>query len=698
MAVTTFPSDKFAFLYSGKADTVSQHNLKEVYDLLVNYLNYPAGNIKLYVGGTIDSTILDPLVAVEVTNLTEARNKFYSFATLVSGHNPGATNINTVLYYFTGGAIDPIDSSSGLYNEKHPSFIYKSDGSSLVPNDFKKLLMGFNPDDSSVMMDYFSNSYIQILFDIDKAGQFDLFIDSLGIISGTKTFSCSSTEVSVTDGLSAASAFTYHWCRAFKMIPYTADGTDSADTLTGSGESGGNELVSLKKAAEYGVFGLTTGQNPSCTDIGTAEPHYLGLPYLVIRDGSPTLWQSPDIRLYHPNPTPPPDELSDPLGEYIDDYEPDDPAYASIAGYVFKNHIHINIWNFGTHPVVHLKSNVILYNTGCSGTGTTLSSVKDDDLRSNKNCLLPVTDSPSLVRASIADSEDVLFKFITGVEYDFHDIPFLLDTHRCIRAKTELGTVITDPDMSSWAYDSIDSEAQRNINKGTISSGKSGKKAEKDIKGVSRKKFFVENPFKKRRLFRVVTPYVPELVDIMDIVVYRVGKQVRKITPHQLGVRNYIDLWLNIEEKAEFMVEMRNKVDIKAFERIELPFEIKVSEKSYDEILLNRSELKMPGFVTLAGFTIELDVMDANLNMQIKDEKGNVAALTKVVVESADGLHKAELVTDKNGILRLEGINPAKYRISVIGRKGKSPKPIIADLKKVPNRMIRVEVRKNILG
>jgi hypothetical protein len=699
MSMTPSPQDKLAFLFSGKTDNKSLNNLKQVYQTLRTFCNYPDTNIKMCIGGPDTTGILAGCMYSTVASESDFRDNFYAFADQVCSRNPATiTNpVNTLLIYFTGeGSGD----GSGSYSYT----IFESTPTPGTVNEtvLNNALRGKHPSGNPALTkNYFLNSYVHFLFDFDSSGVFDPLI--LGLNStdhcGSMTFSCASGQTSPVD-LSGASIFTYHWCRAFKMVPYTTGGTDYADTLTVTGESSTNELVSLQKACAFGKLAISDlgVQTPVWTMINTSDI-YLGLPWLVIRDGSPYIWQSPDIRLYHPSSVPPYDELPDVAQNYIDDYEMDDPSYSTIVNYVFKNHIHVNIWNFGTHPVFHLKTNFILYDTGCSGTGTSLTAPNNDNMRSTKKYLVPVPSTSTPAISITSDSEDPTISFITGIEYNFNQVPFLSALHRCIRAKTALGTA-ADPDVTVWDFANIDAEAQRNINNGAISDKKSeGRKEEREIKGFSRKRFVVENPFKHRLAFRIVDIWGPKLNDLIAIDVFRNGTRTRRIDPIELDKEiRYRDVTLGPGEKAEYIVEVTNKVDIQILKTIDLNFEIMVADRRREIKLPGRTNPKMPGFVTIAGFTIVLKVSNANLNIQITDEKGKIAPLTPVILETLDGLQRAELKTDKEGILKVEGFNPAKYKITVLGKNGKEGKPFIEDFIKTPDKIMRVKVKKSFLG
>ena len=718
MAMTHNPEDKFAFLFSGRTDSQSLKNLKEVYDLLTynpdvtnptGFCGYPSSNVKICIGGTDTNSVLADYPFSVVSDVAGFRAKFFEFATTVNARNTSPDGlshpVNTVLLYFTGTA-DTSDPGNITFD-----VIDGPPVTSISQSQLRLTLRGFNPvnDPLNTRQNYLLNSYVHLVFDLDSAGGLDQFVTALDADHiGTKTYSCSSGETTENELLSGASKFTFFWCRAFRMVPFDdGAGINYADTMpTGYVEDNiSDELVSVTQACEYAKLNWPASppnppaQNPFSNYVGTG-PFYLGLPWLVIRDGTPNLWQSPDIKLYHPDSNPPYNELPDTAEENIDDYYKDDSAAVGTTGYIYKNHIHIYIRNFGTHPVVHLKTNFILYNTGCGGSGYSLPSAKDDDLRtSGSNFLIPHNNpfDPviSLPQDDISDSS---VHYINGIEYNFDQVPFLTDTHRCIRAKTTLG-INSEPDMTDWNFANVDSEAQRNINLAAVSSGGTGgKKAEKEIRDVFRKKFLIKNPFNKAYLFRVIYPPFPPLEDFIDISIYKTGVKNILVKPKRFGSIIYSEIRLKAGEEVEFYAEILKKMSLKVFDRIELPFEIMVAKRDIKPAIQERSRIRMPRFITLAGFTINLAVRDANLAVQVVDEKGNPAVNAPVMVVTAEGLQAARLMTDKNGLLRLEGINPSKYNIHVIGKSGKAINRIEIDLMRNLSKLMKINVRKSQLG
>ena len=86
--------------------------------------------------------------------------------------------------------------------------------------------------------------------------------------------------------------------------------------------------------------------------VGSGGQQYLGLAEFLIRDGSPSWWESPDIYLTHPNHGYlPPGDL------YIPDLAMAVPPY--------NNTINVVVRNVGTHPVRAYSLGIELFKSRC---------------------------------------------------------------------------------------------------------------------------------------------------------------------------------------------------------------------------------------------------------------------------------------------------------------------------------------------
>jgi hypothetical protein len=479
-----------------------------------------------------------------------------------------------------------------------------------------------------------------------------------------------------------------------------------------------NELVSLGKACAYAATAIDNpGQTPSFLYLSTtpgADPvQYLGAPYPEIRDGIP-VWQSPDILLRHPVPDSDPLEYYDDVtGEYVDDYELDDPGYASDPDYVFRNHVHVSVWNTGTHPMFHVKVGIMLYETGCGGAGS--STIIEHEMRTLtlSEIIIPVSE-PDGVIEYIPDEEDADTQYADGLVVIADDFPFLSDLHRCIRAKAEPGTE-PDPDMTVWDIVNLDNEAQRNINYGYVSpmpwdsgeeEGSSGFPVpdtsedapdSSGITGISKYPFTIKNTFQSKRKYRVVfSRELSAYSHLLRFQIIRIDGAVPK--PVKLiglpGGQLYFDLMLAAGETAKFIVIIKNRVLMAAFESIEIDVSIFIEKwigiRGY--LPLIRKWTMLPKFILLAGFTIAIRFINGRVRLEIRDKNGKPLANQWVFLKSRSGLTRALYKTDRNGILQLEGVNPDRYIVELPGNVKTKKFRYELDLKENPYRVLRLKI------
>ncbi|MDX9929614.1 MAG: hypothetical protein RBS37_07165 [Bacteroidales bacterium] len=713
-----FRESKFAFLYCGSGDIKYQRNLASVYEMLTVFCNYPEENIFLYMGGTYDPAILPQADGV-VMDTSEFRQRFYEFAIMCADSNPGTTRVNTVMLYFTGVADDPID-INGSFNQKHPTY-YVTPTEKILPNIFQASLRGFDPGMTS-RKHYYGNSSVHICFDIDKAGQMDEFLNSLGILEGSLTLSCASGETSLEDTLSGESTFTHFWTRAFRMVGSVVGTTTIyPDTMTSGTEPVGNEMVSLGKACAYaGAIINDPGQNPTCVYLSTETDttQYLGAPWPEIRDGNP-VWQSPDIKLKHPVPGGDPLEYVDDPGEdYIDDYELDT-ADCGTAGYQYRNHIQVNVWNTGTHPMFHLKLGVVLYETGCGGTSTSRNLEVNLRSATGSEIIIPVPETDGII-GYLTDEEDPSTIYSDGLSVIVDDVCFITDQHRCIRAKAVIGTD-PDPDMNVWDIVNMDNEAQRNINNTFVSSepwdqgdtggegddidpegsGGTGSSGGLGVTGISKFPFTVRNPFSQRKKFRIVIS--GELTLLTHLLKYRIYRTDRVglpgLDPVKLlqlpGGGYYFDVTLKANETARYLAVVVNVADMGMYDSVtaDVSIFVETAQVIWGDFYPHRRWPFMPRFVLLAGFTLIIRFEEAGIRIEIKDAKGKPFADQWVILKSKSGLLKARYKTDKCGILKLDGINPGRYTIEFPGNARLKKLKQEINLLDNPYRVMRLKVK-----
>src|SRR4030042_1664207 len=116
MAVTSRPQDKFAFLFTGPADARYVKDLESVYNTLIEYYNFPVGNIWV-VGGTsaiLSGNFPNAVNLVALNNTTaqaELEAQYTAFANAVQANVPDTAisqSKNVAVIYFTGSAHDAL--------------------------------------------------------------------------------------------------------------------------------------------------------------------------------------------------------------------------------------------------------------------------------------------------------------------------------------------------------------------------------------------------------------------------------------------------------------------------------------------------------------------------------------------------------------------------------------------------------------
>jgi hypothetical protein len=660
MAISTDYTNKFAFLFSGSADSQYIEDLRKVAETLINFYGYPAANIYLVAGATVNefdsvnypdptsifqktgihTHILTGAIAIDLTDdLTTQIDNFM----LPLDHEIVTGYQNSIFFYFTG--VGEIVTT--------PLTVYYLDiamlGATPVrinPAWLKNMLAGYA---SSYPYDHFN-----ILMQQSYAYGFYEGTNGINTLSDaalrlTFTSACNSSETIVAD--STGSSFTRYWTSGLQFITrFTGMANiyaDQEDTNTlvlpaTNAEDKTNFLVSVKKAWCFAK--AQSGKTPMFDYKGDSLD-YLGLPSFLIQDGQPYWWESPDIYLTHPN-------SSNPL-KHNDLYVTDNISAVS----PFNNTINVAVRNLGTHPVRSYRIGIRVYRTPNGGS--------TDILEENGRVPVGVVLKPS--RKSIypvfsPDYCDIYSwntPFYTGI------------THECVWAKV----MMTVPDVVSSPFDFShnvqvnDFEGQRNTDPGSDPPKGSRLNVPGDnFRGTKRHVYQVMNPFKETYEFRLVT--LPEFQKSMEHATMRwliegPKKKLQRLIPETIekGFTG-ISFTLKGGETKDIMGEFGLKPDAKKRLSLRLPVEVVVNKIEGSRTRPPQAPSLKGKFGAIAGFTILLTNEPATLRCIVIDKKRNPVPGATISIQTINGLAKEEFIADKKGEVILKNINPDVYRIS----------------------------------
>jgi len=458
MAISTRSYDKFAFLFAGSSDSQYLSDLAKVLDTLLNWYGYPSDQV--YVRVPFDITNLtDPVFSatgLDLDNITgtdsaalksSLQTSMEEFIDMAKGLLPGmpAGELNNTFFYFTGnGRINP-------NNNRYELHIGKADDNTDTYIDglwLKGRIYSYD-------LTFKESSHIHIL--MQQSFGYGFWQDVFSLIADPDlrlTFTAACNSGAVNPPNVAGSDFTDYWTKALRFEqreePAGSGNFIFADQEdTGGVEPDDNLLISLYKAYLFANSFTRTSTEPTYEyKLPSGEPvdQYLGLPSFWIRDGDEPIppeqmdywWESKDIFLTHP--------------DNADPDEPDDRYHAGTA-----NNIHVIIRNNGTHPVREFYSGTIIFLTGGGGVGDSVVHIVNQILKPGE-----------------------AYEHI--YQYDFTGS----EAHRCIKSRASLyGIDVEELDMDgindvAWAVTDRSNEAQRNIDKYTIS-GKSATGTGADI-------------------------------------------------------------------------------------------------------------------------------------------------------------------------------------------------------------------------
>ncbi|HVN59450.1 MAG TPA: carboxypeptidase-like regulatory domain-containing protein [Bacteroidales bacterium] len=656
MAVSLLSLDKYAILVSGDTSPRYLKDIENVYKTIRNYYGYPENNIWVVLGNNLATPAGVPLSRIfTLPSDSTTKDTFNTyFSQFVAAANTAPLPAASLS--------DPFKNSRKA-GDQSTGFVYFT-GVGMNQNSDYQVVIGKDGTGTDVLystLDLLSqlltvNFLLQIVMQQNYSGGFyDNFFTGLSC-DGSITYSCQNNET--TSGTAAnGSEMTSIWVQALQMVtsPTGIYAGKFADELPAPNDNIADNLISLEKAILY-----VTSQTPGITGtaqykfLGSTEKHYLGMPQLLIRDGSPTYWISPDVYLSHPDVAPDflESSMDNPMSEYVVD-----------TGTDYNNFIHVCVRNHGTHPVRKFHVGGIVFLSGCSGPGNSDTALVTNADMGGILCPVPCdspvqTDDPPVIRS---------------FEHVFYQVHFTDTNHRCLRGKAILYDS-TGIDFNTLAWDilGMDDEAQRNIDfwvtKKSIPQGTGKKK---------RVPFWMGNPL-----------MIPARLTFM------VPAEVHKIS----GMVETSFAFINDKKRTKLSLPPKelNKIhgftaDLKPGQGTNIEVEFTLTEKFFlkEDVVLNfpivmegrrNSRHKWPlGFVIppnqtlIGGVTIVLRSGSADVSGKVLQKGAVPPKQCTVTVTSQDGDIEAVANTDKGGCFEIHGMSPGVWRIHAVSGEIKSP-------------------------
>jgi hypothetical protein len=669
MAITSVPSNKHAFLFTGNTDARWVEDLKKVFKTLTQYYNYPASQVKVVSGDASLSAGFMGTTPVTVADKTALATSLSSFMSGIDSAD------NTIVFYFTGvGSADLVDPTI-TYLEIKPS--------------------GETIDQQWLSDNCFGNIYSAFIYVIMQqaySGGFVTAVSNIGSTLWTFTSACTNAETS--GGDATGSYFTDAWTsglqfgitggkHAFELAPIT-------DPYPSPGGPG--MMINMKQAYQFAVNKLPSY---GCSDTPDYQKHgadesYLGLPKLYIRDGNPHWWETPDIWLTRRNDTTNYEDLY--LYDDVPVTGPENPTYTADGGW--KNFINMRAWNIGTHPVRIYSIAAQLNRSGLGLTDKQMPILDIGPDSGGTGILLP-EDKTDVDAGTAANSAVVQwnYPFYSGV------------THRCARAEVELKSGDVDFTWMITSGAEADIEAQRNLDpapipppppppvssedpaeenedgipaepeNGADAPGTGTDQGSQTFRGIKEHIYEIKNPFDKPRKFVLQFPdeYLKHR-KYLAIDWHRLpGKKDGKLEKLDVKINNnllFLTFKLEKGESAQIKAKMRVSHKFSEMGEIRLPFNILVEEDRKIKPGLKTRTSLIKGMRSISGFTVVIWPESVTLEGRLFAAGKKPLPETKIRVETSNGQRWVNLITDKYGAFRLSNICPDTYRITVVREKG----------------------------
>ncbi len=644
---TKDPNDKYAFLFSGPAGDLQLKDLENVADVLVNYYNYPVGHITIVLGSTTTVTDFFGVPLVVVGSLAALEAQLATFTTAAALAN------KTVLLYTTGwGARESGVSKLAIDGAATPALV--------------------DPPWLTARLNAFGPAQVNVVMQQDNCGGFDSALTGCTLADWTFTFACTATEYAYGDSpVVMGSYFTHAWTRGLKLEQLNVASPDNgkyADQLT-AGAEGANLLVSLEEAADFGkqihdldpAYAMLGVSAPGYVNAGGCPPQHLGEPDLLIRDGSPSWYESPDITLTHPNH---PWVDADPTKK--DWYIADSPLPPPPPG-VFHNTVNVRIRNVGSHPVRLYSAVIALFQSGGGGTSDDYSIC---DIVPAGGVLRPVKPT------DIDTPDDIFDTCAKNIKFEN------TSTHRCVKA--EVKRFCVDLDLS-WNPSANDFEGQRNIDLMTVIPPQPSPSpmVNPELIGLKKHIYEVKNPYDQPCTFYIAFPenyfQYEKMIrfDWFELSGFAAEQAPLEIMMEPLPHIAFV-LKPGQSKKVVFSAMLNAKYPLE--EDVVLPFEILVEKPDWDVAVAN---VRAPGMTigdNLAGFaglTVVIRKGSGALKGVVLDRDQKPAAGAKIFLRTINDLQGAVVTAGKDGAFDFETINEDVYKMRAEGNGWRSGEIII---------------------
>ena len=649
---TKNPNDKYAFLFSGPAGDRELRDLENVAEVLIKYYNYPTSQVKIVLGS---SPAVMPgfsgVAAAVVASLVQLESELITFTAMAAGAN------KSVLLYFAGwGTSESGIAKLAIDNGTPPTYV--------------------DPAWLTARLNAFGASQVNVVMQQNNCGGFSSALTGSTLLDWTFTFACSATESSYGDSpVVMGSYFTHAWTRGLKLQalpPLTPDFGKYADQLA-AGTEGTNLLVSLEEAEIFGkqihdydpAYAMAGISTPGYLGPVGSSPQYLGLPDLLIRDGSPQWYESPDITLTHPN-HPWVDTTPGNEDWYIADSPPPPPPPG-----VFNNTVNIDTRNLGTHPVRLYSLAMDLFWSGGGGSGTDPYDICD--IVPAGGVLKPID------QADVGTPDDLWDTYSKNIKFEN------TSTHRCIKVEVKRFCTGVDGLDHNWTPYSRDFEGQRNIDLMTIVPPSPSPMPSPGIMGIKKHIYAIKNPFEQPRNFYIVFPenyfnYKNKIrFNWLEVTQDRKAEQIPLTITMEPHPHIAIRLKGDEEKKILFSVELNPEFALN--EDVVLPFDILVENPrgENDNVNLRKAAVMIQtNVVAFAGLTVVIKKGAGIIKGVILDRHGNPAVGAKIFLRTINDLQGAVIKAGKDGAFDFETINADVYKVIAEGEGWRSKESIIS--------------------
>jgi hypothetical protein len=613
MSATSSSSDKYLFLFKTGTD-----DLSGIKTALQTYYKFPAGAANTFETTGCSSFKSTFKTLVETLGGTDPLAPVYKMPD-PSGKVPlGETNMNTLVVVISGEA-DSTGLADDPLNPASPHVLWA---------DIRNTIFGmFGPK----IYPYQLYTEIHVIFVSPFCNSFMAeWTMNIPVTSGTLTI-----PVTISDAIDQAGREGFV-------------GTLSTELMLGTSTILDNfGRISFNDIASSVLSSSVTGCFRS-EGTGVGGKYFPGYTTFEINDGSPEWWESPDI--------------------YIN--SPGNDLYNSGV----SNTVYINVHTSGTHPVKNFW-------IGAKHFGTGLGASDGVEVA---NLIAGSVNLPLVLKGG----ESCLFSY----DYTFSS----LTTHRCIVVRAKFTTIIqTDiDDYAEWSIVANADEAQRNIDPAGL--GKSsaappapeeaqnpetdpvpaqedqnntGDRTLKNIRGIKEHIYWIHNPFKEKKTFRIVAPKAFEqILKTIKIEFFRITENnIAKRIPLKFIATPYLHIPITLEsmEKAQILFIISWKEKVKSGSEIRVPFEVLVEAKGFKNFTPRKSSfLKIDkNFIPAGGITVKVSNKAFTIRGKVLNSAGEPVPGARVFIRTVNGLQAAVLKTTKEGTFRMPEINPDSYRM-----------------------------------